>query len=91
MHEHTQAQGTYKHIQLCDTHNQSCYLCEICCESKIKKKSCSQSRQQIYFCKILHLCVITELKVKPGDKITHASFKDNKHNTAFLHVHIHTQ
>lgn len=43
-----------------------------------KKKSCSQSRQQIYLGKILRLCVITKLKVTLGDKNISASSEDNK-------------
>lgn len=46
------------------------------------RKSCSESSQQIYLCKILCSCVITELKVLPGDKTTHAVTEDGKHNTA---------
>lgn len=56
-----------------------------------KKKSCSQSRQQIYLCKILCLCVITELKVELGDKTTGATTKDSKHNTVFLRVHLRSE
>lgn len=56
-----------------------------------KKKSFSQSSPLIYLCKILCLCIITELKVELGDKTTGATTKDSKHNTVFLSVLIQSE